>query len=435
MSERRRAVLLAGTTVALVAVGLFTEWLYLRGRPQVTGLVDLATGWAIGACGVLAWATVPRSRLGPLLVLTSVAWFVGTPRDPGTDLGRLAIMALYLYAGPLTHALVTWPTGRITRPLDWVLVTGGYVVAVYAALWQRDVGVLVIGGLLAVALAVQHLTLSSRDRVTRGPVLVAGAVLVAGLLGKHAAAQVARDLDLGLLGDPDTLWSIALVTAASLLVGGAISLERRRAQMTDLVIELDDGGTGLAAIAADASDPVVRAAVVRAEVMLARNARLRAELDEQVHALAASRRRLLEAEDSERQLLERRLRTGPARQLEQLAASIDALVVGWTDDQGRARAAPSVVRAARTGECGARQHLPRARPGPAGRRTGPGAPRARGAESGPGDRRPRRRYLPDRQRGGHPVLRRVGSTRQCHPTRPCDAGHAPIGDDRARGGP
>jgi signal transduction histidine kinase len=334
MSERRRAALLAGIIVTLAIVGLLAEWLYLRGRPQVGGLVDLATGWALGGCGVIAWATVPRSRLGPLLLLTSLAWFVGTPRDPGTDVGRIAIMALYLYAGPLVQALVTWPTGRATRPLERVLITGGYVIALFAPVWQRDIGVVAIAGLLAVSLAVQHLTLPSRERATRGPALVAGAVLVGGLLAKQGVAQLARDHGLGLLGDPDALWSVSLVAAVSLLVGGAIALERRRAHVTDLVIELGDGGTGMAAVAVATSDPALRAAVARAEAMLERNVRLRAELDQRARAVEASRRRLLEAEDEERQLLERRLRTGPARHLEQLAATIDGLASGWAHDRG-----------------------------------------------------------------------------------------------------
>ncbi len=181
--------MLTGITLTLVVVGLLAEWLYLHGRQQVPGLVDLATGWAIGGCGVIAWAAIPRSRLGPLLVLASAAWFMGTPRDPGTEIGRLALMALYLYAGPFTQALITWPTGRTTRRLERVLVIGGYLVALFAPIWERDAGVLAIGVLLALALIVQYVTLPSRDRATRRPAVLAGALVVVTLVGKQAAAQ------------------------------------------------------------------------------------------------------------------------------------------------------------------------------------------------------------------------------------------------------
>ena len=48
--------------------------------------------------------------------------------------------------------------------------------------------------------------------------------------------------------------------------------------------------------------------------------------------LKFSRRRLLEAGDTERRLLEQRLRTGPVRRLDQLGTIVDALINGWTDD-------------------------------------------------------------------------------------------------------
>lgn len=328
MSERRRAVTLAIIAATLVVGGALAEWLYLAGHVQMTGLVDLATGWAIGGCGILAWAMVPRSRVGPLLVVASLAWFAGTPRDTSTELGRLATAALYLYAGPFFQAIVTWPTGRTSRPPDVALVIGGYMVALLAPLWQRDVGVLAIGVLLTGSLSVQLLARSRAERAVHGPAVAAGLLLAGTLVAKRPIAQAARELGLGLLGSADVLWSIALVAAAALLTWGVVALERRRAQVTDLVVELD-GVTGLAELGRDIPDDGLRAAVGHAREMLDRNDRLRAELDQQVQALEESRRRLVEAGDAERRILEQRLRAGPASQLDELSALLGSIIDRW----------------------------------------------------------------------------------------------------------
>ena len=72
-------------------------------------LPDLATGWTLIACGLVAWALRPESRSGPLLAATGFAWFAAN---------LVGEQALYLYRGPLIHLSLSYPYGRLGRPLD-----------------------------------------------------------------------------------------------------------------------------------------------------------------------------------------------------------------------------------------------------------------------------------------------------------------------------
>jgi signal transduction histidine kinase len=320
--------------LVLVVVGLGAEWAHAPSGMTVAGVVDLATGWVIGACGLVAWARASGSLVGPLLVATSFAWFLGTLRDPGTETGRLALSLLYLYAGVLLHAVFTWPMGRTTRSLDRVLVTGGYIVALALPLWQRDAGILIIGALLGIAVLAQYLSLSQSMRTVRRPAIVLGGVLVVALVGKGWVSQRFQKAGLAIPGDPDTLWSIVLVVVAAGLAWNLLLLQRRRAQVTDLVIrlgELDAAGTVAAMDGATANDPAVAAAVDRAAQMIARNHALHIELAAQVRELGASRRRLLEVGDEERSALEQRLRDGALLHLSELRSTVAALETGLPD--------------------------------------------------------------------------------------------------------
>jgi signal transduction histidine kinase len=85
---------------------------------------------------------------------------------------------------------------------------------------------------------------------------------------------------------------------------------------------LEQQGQPVAALLHDPSvldDPRLVQGVTSAAQLAAANARLRAEVTAQVEELAASRRRLLEAADEQRRLLERRLQDGAAARLRELA--------------------------------------------------------------------------------------------------------------------
>ena len=75
----RRRLVAIGLVAALLALGgVAAEWSAWQEGHEVDALVDLLTGWSLIGAGLAAFAVAPRSREGPLLLLTAVGWFVGT---------------------------------------------------------------------------------------------------------------------------------------------------------------------------------------------------------------------------------------------------------------------------------------------------------------------------------------------------------------------
>jgi signal transduction histidine kinase len=327
MIDRRRLLILGLTGGSIIVVGLAAEWLAHGTRLGFAAQRDLLTGWLIGAIGLVAWARVPRSRIGPLLIVVGLTWFIGTVTDPSTLTGRLAAALTFVYVGVLAHALFTWPTGRAQGGLDRVVVSGAYLVTLFPPLWERDVGLLVIATLLAVAVLGQWLAQPPRLRRVRRPAILVGLGLALALASKGLVASVLRRQGVAYPGDPEALWQMALVIAAVALAWSLIALERRRRTVTDLVVSLGaegslDRAVDLAAAAGLPDGSSIAEALARAEEMAERNHALQVELSAQARALERSRLRLLMAEDDEREALEGRLREGPRARLAGLQARL-----------------------------------------------------------------------------------------------------------------
>src|SRR5215208_4717850 len=85
----------------------------MSGQEPGKAAADFAVGAVLLCCGVIAWQRRAESRVGALMALAGVTWFVGT----------LAAPALYLHRGPLVHLHLSYPTGRLsTRPATAVVV-------------------------------------------------------------------------------------------------------------------------------------------------------------------------------------------------------------------------------------------------------------------------------------------------------------------------
>src|SRR5688572_24092519 len=133
------------------------------------------------ACGLIAARRPGGRRSGTLLAAAGFAWFL-----PNLGAGGL----LYLHRGPLVHALITFPDGRIRGRLEAAAVAAGYVAALAAPIWASETATIALAALLVAA------TLHSRRRavgVVRRMRLGAlyGTCVLAAVLAGTAAARLA----------------------------------------------------------------------------------------------------------------------------------------------------------------------------------------------------------------------------------------------------
>jgi signal transduction histidine kinase len=355
-----------------LALGVAAEWASYETGELELAIADLVAGWALLGCGLVAWSGRSESRVGPLMVATGVAWF----------LGSLVPGALYLHRGPLAHLLLSYPSGRLTRRRDRVVVGAAYVDGAIEPLARSPGVTLALCASIAVAAIAGYLgETGPRRRVRLVPAvgataiaLVLGFAAVARLVGWDAGVAtllvyeiVLAAIAVGLLADLlRGRWSQAAVTGLVVDLGGLwepVTLRDRLARaLGDSSLQLgywladerryvDERGRSLALPGADADraitpvdrqgehvavlvhdpsvldDPVLAEAVAAATRIAVANVRLRAEVGARVEQLAASHRRIVEAADAQRRRLQRELHQGAERRLVAVSAHVDTLSV------------------------------------------------------------------------------------------------------------
>jgi signal transduction histidine kinase len=319
-------------------------------------LPDLAVGWSLVACGLVA-----RGRCGTLLWAAGLAWFAGNfaAVDDPTVAG-IAGHATFVHRALLAQAVLSYPEGRLaSRPRQGAAVAA-YAVALWPALAASDVA------WIAVALVV---ALAARSQAR--PIAGVFALTVAGVAAGHSFSPPLDQEALRLLYDA------GLVASASMLAVASVR-QRFRPAIADRVVELgetasmrdalrrvlDDPSLDLAfvrrggfidergrpfalppaeqrltavepsgsAVLVHAPSIVVEelltAPVWRALRLTAENAGLQADGLEQLAELRASRRRLVLARGRQRALVARRLREGAARHLAEIETMLAGLDVG-----------------------------------------------------------------------------------------------------------
>ena len=266
--------------------------------------------------------------------------------------------------------MLTYPSGA---PGQLPAIVVAYVVALVAGKGWSDAGTIVIATTLLIGASWRYRRSVGRPRREARYAWRAAALLAAALglvAGVNASLDTAAAHDAALLA-----YEAALCAVAVYFVSGTVRRPWARPGMIDLVVELGETRSGtvrdalaqalgdptlavayridggyvdaagrptslppagtrrrvthierdgeeVAALVHDAAlldDPGLIEAVAAATRLAAANARLQAEVHEQVAELEASRRRLLEAGDAERRRLEARLRRGAARRLTLLA--------------------------------------------------------------------------------------------------------------------
>jgi signal transduction histidine kinase len=371
--------------VAAVVVGVSAEWIAYRGSGVRWWGPDLAVGWALVLCGVALRRLTPGSRCGDLLWAGGLAWFAGN--FAAADIPVVAWLgehAAFVHRALLAHAVLAFPRGRLVPFARRVVAAAVYVAALWPAVATSDPA--------WVALAVAVLVAASAVGDRRA---VPGAVPFAVAVGGVAAAAVLRPAV-----DRDTLlvfYELGLVATGLALV---VAASRSAATVADRVIELGETASVRDALRRVLGDPsldllfardggyidergrpvalpqvamrrmtvlgpshdavvvhddtvgldgAVADAVWQALRLTTANARLHADLRDQVAELRASRRRLVLARGRQRALLARRLREGAGSHLAGIAATLSGLDPPDADVGAAVARARRQVRDARDG--------------------------------------------------------------------------------------
>jgi signal transduction histidine kinase len=378
------AVLLAG-----LVLGLGAEWAVGSRQSPLTAGVDLAVGWTVIACGLIAWARRPQSRVGPLIAITGFAWFLGTLAD--SDIDAVATLALALatfYLGPLFHAIIGYPSGRPSGWLTTVVVAACYMYAATVEVARSNIAamsvVTIVVVLIVLGTTIRGYRLAAgTDRQARVTAVVAAAAVALPLAGGSMARLVwpGPDTERAVLGGLEAV----LVLIAVLFLVDLLRARWTRAAVTELVVELgDDSETGtlrgrlaralgdrslsiaywlpeansyvdergdavelrgagsgkavtvieqhgerIAALVHDATvldDPGLTDAVASAARIAFSNVRLRAEVRGHITDLDASRRRIIEATDAQRRRLQGELRLGVGQRLAEVEGLLELAV-------------------------------------------------------------------------------------------------------------
>jgi signal transduction histidine kinase len=311
------------------------------------------------------------------MVLAGALWFAGDVVDA----------LLFAHRGPLAHLLLGYPSGRV-RGAAAVVVAASYadglVPALARAPWPT---IALMAAIVAVAARRHRAAVGGEQRRARAAALAASVALC----GSLALAAIGRLA--GTDADAAALWLLDAAVAAVALGLAADLIWGRwtRAAVTGLVVDLgdrhdplalraalsrtlgepalevayrvggawvdesgqparspgddgravtviSDGGAPVAALVRDGAgpvDPELDAAVAAVARLAVANVRMQFEIEERVHEVAASRRRLVEAADDERRRLAAELDRGAQRQLAEIAGELAAAAAPRDGDARR----------------------------------------------------------------------------------------------------
>jgi len=305
---------------------------------------DFAVGCVLTVCGAVAWERRGESRIGPLLGLAGVAWFLGTAATP----------LLYLHRGPLAHATLAPPAGRLRNRLARLIVAAAWLDGAIEPLASNRVLTFVLAGAIASA------ALSANAR-TAGPslafagvlalgawnashavlllyeavVAAVGVALLARVLRGPESAVVGLVVDLGTAADAGTLQRKLAHTLgdASLEVGyrTADGLVDDAGQLLAFpatgsgrtVTPLIDHDEEIGVLVHDEgllADPRLVASVAAAARVAVANATLQSRARRQAAEVEASRRRIVEAADAQRRQIREELDREAGRALDMVAS-------------------------------------------------------------------------------------------------------------------
>ena len=351
-----------------MALAVAAESSSFEAGQHAVAVVDGVVGVVLVGCGIIAWERKPQSRTGALMTVAGFTWFAGT-----------VVPALVLWQrGPLVHLQLSYPTGRLRRRLAVATVAFAYMDAVVEPIAANDFATVILAALVVVAAvdvfvrttgparragvpaliaalayasvlaagALQHLAGRSADRTVLFAydtvvALVAVVLLLDLLYGRWRESTVA-DLVVALgqrggtgslrhqlaraLGDPSLIVGYWIAERAGYVDDAGRTVELPARGEGRVVTEIGGRGERVAILVHDAAtidDAQLLEAVAAAARLAVANARLQAEVQARLKKLAASRRRIVEAGDTQRRRLERELSDGAERRLDAVMHLLD----------------------------------------------------------------------------------------------------------------
>ena len=382
-------------SILIASIGLTALTAISAATNTAAGLIatDLAVGLTLSVVGFLTWRRHPTSRVGSVVAVTGLLWL----------LGSVLPAALYLHRVALTALFLAYPSGKLTRRSDQVIVVASIALAsALPFVGPSDIATLGLPALVA-AMVLQRTMAATGParRASAGPAVAAiafASLLAAGSLARAADLPVdglmllayevgVAAIGLGLvadllwgrwsqaavtglvidLGDPGQTGSLrdrlALVLGdRSLVVGYRIAGSAPYVDEAGQPVELPEPGSGRRATPilagterigvlvhdeALVGDPGLILPVAAAASLTIGNARLQAEVRDRMAQVDASRRRLVEAANAERRRIDEELDLGARGRLERIDRLLAA--VGDATDPALATilaAAEGEVRAA-----------------------------------------------------------------------------------------
>jgi signal transduction histidine kinase len=329
------------------------------GWPDVAG--DAAAGAALlGAAGVTIQRPNGR-RVGLILGLSGAAWLAGT----------FTASLAALHRGPLAHALLGFPDGRLNLTVTVAATALAYASGAVPVLANSEwLSLVVAVALIAAAVANRRRPRLGPPRLLVEPVALGLALAVgaaASLRADAALGDIAQWLyfatvalaaiaipirlarssrsdaalsglvtELGNLPGPDALRDrlARAIGDPDLVVGYRVGSDGVYADATGRRIELPpgrstteirDAGQVIAVLVHDGAaleDASLRRAVASTARLAVATTRLRAQVSARSREVAASRRRLVETADRERRRLESELRSTAGRRIEAVAQAL-----------------------------------------------------------------------------------------------------------------
>ena len=344
---------------------------------------DLIVGWTVIGAGLFGLHHVPGNAVARLIIATGMLWFAGNFASVGHPVVEwIAAQALFLHRGPLTHAVIAFPSGHLRSPVDRAAVAASYAAAlaplaqVHALVgaaglmviwaswagWRRSIGPerrarravlpagVALGGMLAggaMLRSVGGLAIHDAWLLAIYQLVVAGLAfwltwqLVKGQWRGAAIADLivpSTDIPRGglrarlarALGDPSL--QVAYAAGDGQIVdelGRPVAIPEDDTDRAVTRVEWE--GHGAIVLVHDAAllhDPGLAASVATAVGLAGTNARLEAEVRRQIGIVRASRRHLVRTIALERRTLEQQLETGAMRRLDRLERLLRKALAG-----------------------------------------------------------------------------------------------------------